>query len=187
MPSVAVDTVHFLLNTLLNADVESRASARSLLVAIGRPAVIPLIDALEHEEEQVRWDAAWVLGQIRDHSAAPALVQVLDDESFGVRCLAVVSLATMGRPALAPLLQAMAGFPGPAWMSSAQHVLRLLAEKGLRELVAPVLAALSGPDPAVEVPLAARLVLAALEGSTSSAREDRPPYSVSYLVRRTVQ
>ncbi|MBI3944522.1 MAG: HEAT repeat domain-containing protein, partial [Armatimonadetes bacterium] len=45
---------------------DPRAVAALELVALGKPAVDPLIGALRHEQPEVRRTAAWALGEIGD-------------------------------------------------------------------------------------------------------------------------
>jgi HEAT repeat protein len=84
------------------------AYAAMALIEIGKPAVGPLIQALEENDYQVRWWAAKVLGHITDSSAVEPLIQALDDDDPGVRCSAAMSLGTIGdKMAVEPLIQAL--------------------------------------------------------------------------------
>jgi HEAT repeat protein len=149
-----------LIASLASEDGFERQSARLALVAMGEPALIPLKEALFDTDYQVRWEAAKALGEIREPSTAPALVNALEDADFGVRWLAAEALIGLRRAALSPLLQALAE-RGQFTMlrEGAHHVLRTLCEMGLRDKVVPVLKALQGSDPQSEVPLAARKAL----------------------------
>lgn len=62
-----------------------REAARGELVKAGKPALEPLIKALEYESELIRLNAAIVLGEIGDAKAAEALKKALNDKSEGVR------------------------------------------------------------------------------------------------------
>jgi len=84
-----------------------RIKARQYLVAIGEPAVSPLVEALAHRNQWVRWETAKSLGQIDSPAAAQALVRALEDDMFDVRWLAAKGLLTVGRDALVPLLHAL--------------------------------------------------------------------------------
>jgi HEAT repeat protein len=138
--------------------------AREELVDIGRAAVPALIGALHDPDEHVRWEAAKALGQISDSSAAPALVEALLDPNFGVRWLAAEGLITMRRRGLKPLLQALIERSDSVWLrQGAHHILRTLATSGPHQEIEPVLQALTGPEPIVEVPPAAAAVLKKLE------------------------
>jgi HEAT repeat protein len=138
--------------------------AREELVDIGRAAVPALVQALHDPDEHVRWEAAKALGQISDSSAAPALVEALLDANFGVRWLAAEGLIRMRRRGLKPLLQALIEHSDSVWLrQGAHHILRTLATSGPHGEIEPVLDALTGPEPIVEVPPAAAQVLEKLE------------------------
>ena len=133
-----------------------REAARRRLVHIGRPAVAPLMEALAGGATQTRWEAAKALGHLGDPDAAPALVRGLQDEEFGVRWLAAEGLILLGRHGLRPLLRALIERPDSVWLrQGAHHVLRVLSRRGFREVLRPVLAALDGLEPWLQVPLAA--------------------------------
>jgi hypothetical protein len=127
---------------------------------MGKPAVGPLIEALKSRKLWVRWEAAKALRQIADPTSAEALVQALRDRKFAVRWLAAEALIAIGRDGLKPLLGGLIEDADDSWLcEGAHHILRTLAQKGLRKTVQPVLVALDGVEPSVEVPLAARKVL----------------------------
>jgi len=77
-----------LIADLANDHGRAHQHARESLVAIGRPAVGPLMQALQHKDWRMRWGAAKALGQIADPVAANALVKTLEDQREGVRWLA---------------------------------------------------------------------------------------------------
>jgi len=133
-----------------------RETARQRLVHLGRPAVRPLMKALAGGDTQTRWEAAKALGYLADPDAAPALVRALQDEEFGVRWLAAEGLILLGHDGLKPLLRALIERSDSVWLrQGAHHVLRALSKSGFREVLRPVLAALDGLEPWLQVPLAA--------------------------------
>jgi HEAT repeat protein len=148
--------VRALIAALGGEEGTARHGAREALVAIGKPAVRSLIEALQDPNELVRWKAAKALGEIRDKNSAPALVVALEDKSSGIRWLAAEGLIALGRHALPPLLRALVQRAGSIWLRErALHILHELAKQGLRDETRPVVAALEGPAPTVAVPLAA--------------------------------
>jgi HEAT repeat protein len=152
-----------LISDLDCADVEKCQKARLRLVSIGKPAVGPLIEALRSRKLWVRWEAAKALGQIADPATAEALVQALRDREFAVRWLAAEALIAIRRGGLKPLLGELIEDADNSWLrQGAHHILRTLAQTGLRETVQPVLVALDGVEPSIEVSLVARKVLDAL-------------------------
>ena len=68
-----------------------------------------LIKQLRDQNEEVRWDAGYALGQI-GKDAVPALVQALQDENAKVRGSAAVALGEIGEgavDAVSALIQAL--------------------------------------------------------------------------------
>jgi HEAT repeat protein len=55
-----------------------------------------LITALNDKDEQVRRDAAEVLGTLKDHAAVEALVNVLEDKEAGIPIAAIKAIAEIG-------------------------------------------------------------------------------------------
>lgn len=154
-----------LIAALRSEDGMVREHARTKLVALGRPAATSLIQLLSDDHEQVRWEAAKALSEIRDPSAAEPLVAALEDQRFGTRWVAAEGLIALGRASLLPLLRRLATGEDSTWLrEGAHHVFKQLSNKGFFQDVAPVLAALDGFDPSTEVPRAAREALVALEG-----------------------
>lgn len=149
--------IETLIKTLSSHDDVARVKARHSLVAIGRAAVPPLIEALKDEDYLMRWEAAKTLGEIGDPATAPALVKALEDEDFDVRWLAAEGLIRMNIKGLKPLLQALEHRGDSVMLrEGAHHVFHDLAKGGLRKYLKPVLAALEALEPGDEVPWAAR-------------------------------
>jgi HEAT repeat protein len=147
-----------------------RLHARQLLVTIGGPAVASLVALLADRNHLIRWEAAKTLGEIADARAAPALVKTLEDSDAEVRWLAAEGLVSMGRDGLPALLQAMVQHPSAFWLrSGARHVLRGLRDRGLGDLVEPVLEAQEGVEPGLQVPRAAIKVLDKMRCDSKSA------------------
>jgi HEAT repeat protein len=65
-------------------------------VVIGAPAILPLIDAIESGDDDLRWGAAETLGMIGDVRAVSALIHALKDEDDNVRCAAAEALGKIG-------------------------------------------------------------------------------------------
>ena len=152
-----------LVSSLGDQDYLAHPEIRGALISRGKEAVGPLIAAVSSPNGHLRWEAAKILGMMRNPQAAPALVQAMDDDRFGVRWLAAEGLISLGRNGLIPLLNALIQRSDSAWLrEGAHHVLRTLAGRGLYAQLAPVLAALEDIQPAVQVPPAARASLDAL-------------------------
>lgn len=72
-----------------------------------RTAVPLLIDTLEDQDEDIRRDAAWMLGNIGDERAIPALSEALKDPDEDVRFHVARNLGKFGEPAVPFLLDAL--------------------------------------------------------------------------------
>ena len=86
-------------------DIQVRNTARWQLASIGSEAVPDLINQLKTDKERCRWEAAKILGEICDESAAEALVEALLDESINVHWVATEALINYGRDAILPVLE----------------------------------------------------------------------------------
>lgn len=154
-------TIEPLIEALKSTDDATRWHARRALVALGQTAVRPLIDTLRDPDKRARWEAAQALTELADPSAAPALVETLGDDDNDVRWTAVDALIALKEHALVPLLEGLTHrSESVALRDSAHHVLKNMPlPRELTSTLAPVLDALEGPAPALQVPLIARRVL----------------------------
>lgn len=151
-----------------------RERAHSTLIAIGKPAVKPLVKALMKSTEYGRGQAAKALGEIGDLSAAPALVKALEDDKFDVRWLAARALVALGRDGLPALLRALIERPNSTWLrEGAHHILHDEGYQTWQEQLAPVMKALEGYAPVDALPEAAEEVLRAFvpSGATKKVKE----------------
>jgi HEAT repeat protein len=123
-----------------------------------------LITALRSPSHTVRWEAAKALSELADPASAPALVQALTDERFDVRWLAALGLIALRQAGLVPLLDALehASWDRVLLRDGARHILRAQLGGPYGSVLAPVVAALEGPEPGVTVPLSAYRALGAL-------------------------
>jgi len=163
-----------------------RQTARRSLVAIGKPAVTFLIEALANPDKQVRWEAAYALVTIRDTAAVHGLVRSLEDEVFDVRWLAAKALIALRDEALVPLLQAVMERPDSTWLrQGAHHVLHEIGAGSTREMLQPLMFALEQPC-AVIAPLTGRTVIDTLTQSTKQrvVRKIRCDWKKALLLSR---
>jgi HEAT repeat protein len=77
------------------------------LVALGAPAVEPLVVALKAPDSIVRENAADALGEIKDPRAVEPLIAALKDSVPLVRDFALDALSAFGTPAVEPLIAAL--------------------------------------------------------------------------------
>ncbi len=135
-------------------------NARRALVALKGDAVGALIAALDDKKHWSHWEAAKALGEIATPEAVLALVGVLGREEFDMRWVAAEGLIRVGRTALTPLLRALISNPESVWLrEGAHHVLSDMKLNGLGPAIKPVIKAIDGPSPSIEVPLAAQKAL----------------------------
>ena len=102
-----------LILLLCDDDRFVKSHAALALGAIGEPAVNPLIRALREGDGNLRWGAAIALGKIRDPRAIEPLIRALADKYENVRAESASSLASIGKPALGPLLRFLKFSDGP--------------------------------------------------------------------------
>lgn len=86
---------------LIDKNAHVRLEAHDALVSLGTSAVPTLLDALQNQDPNLRWRAAWVLGDMgTEASAAVAtLTDALQDKDGQVRMYAVLALGMIGVPA----------------------------------------------------------------------------------------
>jgi len=146
-----------LLVDLEDDDIHSRELARRKLASIGAETVPDLIHQLKTDRERCRWEAAKILGEIRDETAIEALVEALLDSSISVHWVATESLIKYGRSAVLPLLEGITRhFDSMRFRQGAYHILHVLERfHQLDPKVQEVLDALRDIEPSVSAPWAA--------------------------------
>lgn len=161
-----------LIGLLSSSDDLARTGACKSLITIGSPAVPFLVKALEDPDYLVRWEAAKALSAIGDSTSAEALAQALEDEEFEVRWRAAEGLIKMGASGLRPLLHALIKDGDSVSLREvAHHILHNVEGTELRNCLRPVLIALEGRWPSVEVPAAALRAAESLEKFQEAHRE----------------
>jgi len=138
-------------------DTQVRNQARRQLAGIGSEAVPDLIHQLKTDKERCRWEAANILGDIRDPSAADALVEALLDDSISVHWVATEALIKYGRDAILPVLEGLTRhFDSMRFRQGAYHILHVFERfHQLDDNVQEVLEALRDIEPSVSAPWAA--------------------------------
>jgi HEAT repeat protein len=104
-------SISWLIDELKDEDWHIRSSAAVLLANIGNTqSVIPLISALNDENDEVRWDVVNALGRSKARNAVPALIEILrNDKVDYVRWSAATALGEIGdQRAVEPLINALA-------------------------------------------------------------------------------
>jgi HEAT repeat protein len=160
--------IESLIFDLTNKDGIVRIKARRQLVAYKAQSVPYLIKSLSDGNDWVRWEAAKALGQIGDPSSIQALIKALLDERIDIRWLAAEGLIRIGRKAIVPLLEELVSNSDSSRLREGiHHVLHDTHLRNLGKISKPVLIALEGPEPALEVPIIARSVLESLTKKSS--------------------
>jgi len=131
-----------LIILLCDEDRFVKSHAALALGAIGEPAVNPLIRVLREGDGNLRWGAAIALGKIRDPRAIEPLIRALADKYENVRAESASSLATMGKPALGPLLQFLKFSDGPERI----EVVAALGELHDTDAIQPLIQMLENAD-----------------------------------------
>ncbi len=126
----AARTVPALISVLTDPDENIRVVGSVALQNVGEPAVPYLIDALTADTAEIRLNAAYALGEIGTplDTIVPALIKTLTDPEWNVRRLVVRALATIGTPAVEPLIVAL---------NSPNSDLRRMAERALNDVGTP--------------------------------------------------
>jgi HEAT repeat protein len=164
-------TFENLITALGDDDGMVRKNARLELVEAGKPVLPLVIESLESENKRVRWEAAKILTEVADETAAAPLVKTLTDEHMEIRWLAAEGLIAIGRDSLRPLLEALLDDPdSPLLREGAHHVLHDLGrrnllndrERHLLEVLGSIEEALGSIEPEAAVPAAAERALRAL-------------------------
>lgn len=135
--SLKQSAVPYLIRALSAPNEYTRWEAAKSLAEIKDPAVAPaLVDALEDQDNDVRWAAADGLIVLGKDGLIPLL-----------RALIHCSDSLLLR-------------------NSAHHVLRILQRRvGMRSVIEPVLKTLDDAEPTLSVPIAAQAALDALQGN----------------------
>jgi hypothetical protein len=103
-----------------------------------------LAASLRHDDADVRRNAAWLLGRMRDERIVPPLIGALDDPDAGVRLRAAQALASFrDSRAVGPLLARLATEDDP---ETRAQIVTALGRQGAVEASEPLIAALSDPD-----------------------------------------
>jgi HEAT repeat protein len=153
----SAESINKYLVDLENDDIQVRNMARRQLANIGPEAVPDLINQLKTDKQRCRWEAAKILGDIRDESAAEALVEALLDDSISVHWVATEALIKYGQSAILPVLEGITRhFDSMRFRQGAYHILHVFeSSQRLEPKVQEVLDALRDIEPSVSAPWAA--------------------------------
>lgn len=160
-----------LIEGLKNEDGLERQRARYGLIHIGHEAISALIDVVQNEKGEARWEAIEALSRLNAPSAVPVLIKELKDDDIGIRWAASNALIAQDRAALKPLFRTLMkefGFGSARFREGAHHILHVLKDRHrLLPKEIKVFEALEGIAPEAEVPWAAEAALEDLEYTRS--------------------
>ena len=162
-------TIKLLIDILKSENGATRQKARKTLVALGKPSVPSLTQALQNSKlDHVRWEAAKALGAIGDTRAIPRLVNALEDSDPDVAWLAAEALRQFKKAAWPSLLRQLIkdGSESALLRQGAHHVLRNQKENGFNDLLATLREDLESNTFQESTPLAAYAVLKRMKGKT---------------------
>lgn len=160
--------LEILLDQLASNDGMIRQRARKSIVAVGRPAVSSLVQKLQNSKmDQVRWEAAKALGEIRDIRSIAPLVRALEDSNHDVSWLAAEALKRFGKTAWRPLLRALIknGADSVLLRQGAHHILSNQKEDGFNDLLKILMEALKSGAVSESTPVAAYEILKRMEAN----------------------
>jgi hypothetical protein len=161
--SMMTEEINSLINDLHNENGLVRQKARFGLTSIGHEAIPSLIDVVQNEKGQARWEAIETLSRMNAPSAVPVLIEALKDEDTGIRWAASNALIHQERAALKPLLNALVqadGYTSARFRQLSHHILHVFDNHHqLHPKETEVLEALEGPSPEAKVPWAAERAL----------------------------
>jgi HEAT repeat protein len=183
MQNPADTNLRSLMDMLASKDGMIRQKARKSLVALGKPAVSSLVQALDDSEaDQLRWEAAKALGAIGDAGAAQSLVHALEDPDTDVTWLAAEGLKKLKKTAWPPLLRALIKSREDSVLlrQGALHVLRNQKEDGFDDLLATLTNDLESNTIRESTPLAAR-------GLLEKMKKSRKRHSFAGSIRKPIR
>ena len=174
------DAVEPLIQLLSDDDRFVRSRAAHALSMIGKAAIGPLIHALQNGDPGVRWGAALALGKTKNPLAVEPLILALADEEAMVRAEAAAALASIGTPALAPLLNFLKGSKGETRL----EVMTALGELKNADAIEPLVQLLENADDderqaiadaidAILIPAVEPLVRRIRDGNTKKECKDK--------------
>lgn len=130
--------LELLIDDLGSNDAGVRGRAVTAVAEHGADAVEPLVHALARADDGRRWCVAEALALIGEDSI-PALIAALGDGATKIG--AAATLVRIGRPAVEPLIEALAGDDGEVQFG-ARYALREIGDEAIPSLVE----ALDAPD-----------------------------------------
>ncbi len=158
-----------LMDMLANKDGMIRRKARKSLITLGKPAIPSLIRILRNSKlDQLRWEAAKILGSIDDTRAIPSLVNALDDKDHDVAWLAAVALKKFKKAAWPQLFDMLVKSKPDSILlrQGVLHILRDQKENGFNELLSTLINSLELGTAPESTAIAAYNILMQMKGKS---------------------
>jgi len=156
---------------IMNRDELHREACRALH-NLGSLAKSAWVEALNHPDKQIRWEAARGLGQIGDVQAVGILAEGLLDESYAVRWATSDALAYLGTQAIPAILTILSRCTlNEPSRNAAYHALHGNLSASTQEYIKPLLDALHGSAPDIEAPIIAQRLLLDWDKSDGKKRK----------------
>jgi HEAT repeat protein len=140
--------------------------ARRALQNLGRLAEPVWVQALNHPDSRIRWEAARGLGEIGDPKAAIVLAEGLFDENYAVRWASGDVLARLGERAVPSILSILSNksLNEPS-RQAVYHALHGISSHRVQERIKPLLDALHSPSASITAPSIAQRMLMVWESN----------------------
>jgi HEAT repeat protein len=154
------DCAQPLMKALTSDQGKLHREARRALQNLGSLAQSVWLDALNHPDGHIRWEAAHGLGQLGDYRAAPTLAEGLVDENYVVRWASANVLANLGEKGVPATLSVLCyrEMDEPS-RQAAYHALHEIKSLQIRKRILPVLDALRVSTKQQSIPRVAQEVL----------------------------
>jgi len=134
--------------------------ARRALQNLGSLAESVWLEALNHPDNHIRWEAAHGLGQIGDSRAAPTLAEGLFDKSYVVRWASANVLAKLGEKGVPATLSVLCNHEmDEPYRQAAYHALHEIKSLRVRKRIMLVLDALNDSTRKEQISCVAQNVL----------------------------
>ena len=96
-----------LITRLGDRNTKARLDAANMLARLGKDALEPVTNLLNHNDPSYRRISAYILGKMGDSDSVEHLVEALGDDSPDVRKSSAQALNRIGKPSIQPLIKAL--------------------------------------------------------------------------------
>jgi hypothetical protein len=166
------DCAQPLMKALTSDRGKLHREARRALQNLGALAQSVWLEALNHPDHHIRWEAAHGLGQLGDSRAAPTLAEGLFDENYIVRWASANVLANMGERGVPATLSVLCNHEmDEPYRQAAYHALHEIKSLQIRKRIMLVLDSLSVSTRQQSIPRVAQELLLDWEAEDGEVSE----------------